>query len=52
VTLEDHHGWIRAASNELLCGSDALWEALCREWSESINTAVVQHVLDAVADAL
>lgn len=52
MTFEDHHGWIRAASNELLCGGDALWEALCREWAESVDVREVQDVIDAVAEAL
>ena len=52
MTLEDHHGWVRAASNELLCGGDALWEALCREWSEGASPSRVQGVIDAVAEAL
>ena len=42
---------IRAASDELLCSGDALWEALCREWAECAGIKQVQDVVDAVAEA-
>jgi len=32
MTLSDHHNWITLAANELKCGGEALWQAMCAEW--------------------
>jgi predicted ATPase len=37
MTLGDHHNWITLAANEMKCGGEALWQAMCAEW--------VKHVL-------
>ncbi len=52
MTLADHHEWVRAAANQLMCGSDVLWQAMCAEWAEITPTAAVQYITDNVADAL
>ena len=52
MTLTDHHEWVNAAANELMCGGDILWQAMCSEWSELKSTADVQQVLDSIAEAL
>ncbi len=51
MTLADHHDWVRAAANQLLCGGDVLWQAMCCEWAESVTVADVRDIVDTVADA-
>ena len=31
MTLGDHHDWVRFAANQLLCGGDMLWRAMCAD---------------------
>lgn len=31
--LADHHEWVRFAANQLRCGGDTLWQAMCAEWA-------------------
>ena len=52
MTFESHKEWIRAAANELLCGGDVLWQALCAEWAERADPEVVRPVIEAVEDTL
>jgi predicted ATPase len=52
MTLADHHEWVRAAANTMMCGSDTLWYALCSEWADVVLKSDVQYVLDQVADVL
>lgn len=35
MTLGDHHDWIRIAANQLMCGGDTLWQAMCAEWAKA-----------------
>lgn len=32
MTMSDHHSWVTMAANELKCGSETLWQAMCAEW--------------------
>jgi predicted ATPase len=52
MTLADHHEWVKAAANELMCGGDVLWQAMCSEWAEATRTADVQYIIDSVSDAV
>lgn len=52
MTLPSHHDWIRFAANQLLCGGDALWQAMCSEWAEMVPTATISYIVDAIHDAL
>jgi len=52
MTLADHHEWVRYAANQLMCGGDALWQAMASEWAGAAPDAKVRIVVDGVADAL
>jgi len=52
MILADHHEWVRAAANHLMCGGDVLWQAMCSEWSEITPAATVQPIIDGIGDAL
>lgn len=52
MTLADHHEWVKAAANSMMCGSDTLWHALCSEWADVTLRGEVQYLLDQVADVL
>jgi len=52
MLLADHHQWLRAAANDLRCGSDVLWYSMCCEWSEGTKAADRKYVVDAVEVAL
>jgi len=52
----DHHGWVRAAADELVLGSDILWQALCAAYAKHCATkadkeAVVIPIEEALAAA-
>lgn len=51
MTLEDHHDWVRSAANQLMCGGDILWQAMCCEWAEVATTDEVKDVIESVSDA-
>jgi predicted ATPase len=49
----DHHQWVRAAANDLLLGSDTLWQAMCAEWATSLLVdADAQPLIDSIRDAI
>ena len=52
MTLTDHHDWVRSAANQLMCGGDVLWQAICCEWAETIAGSEVKPIIDCVEDAL
>lgn len=52
MTLADHHEWVASAANQLMCGGDVLWQAMCSEWAEITPAADVQYIADSVGDAL
>lgn len=52
MTLADHHEWVRSAANQLMCGGDVLWQAMCCEWAEVTLIRDVQYIADNVGDAL
>ena len=52
MTLVDHHDWVRVAANQLMCGGDSLWAAMCAEWAEITPRAQLDYVLEGISDAL
>jgi len=52
MTLSNHHDWVRFAANQLMCGGDALWQAMCAEWAELAPEANVRYVTESIHDAL
>lgn len=52
MTLDNHKTWITGAANELMCGGDVLWQALCAEWAATIDPEAIRDTVDAVAEAL
>jgi predicted ATPase len=52
MTLADHHEWVRAAANQMQCGGDVLWQAMCCEWADCTSTRDVQYIVDSIGDAL
>ena len=52
MTLSNHHEWVKAAANQLKCGGDVLWQAMCSEWSIMEPIADVQYLLEGIRDAL
>lgn len=52
MTLSDHHDWVRVAANQLMCGGDALWSAMCSEWAEVTPRREIDYLLQGISDAL
>jgi predicted ATPase len=52
MTLNDHHDWATYAANQLKCGADTLWRAMCAEWAKELPTHEAQKVIQPIADAL
>lgn len=52
MLLADHHAWVRSAANELMCGSDVLWQAMCSEWAAVTPVDDVRYIIDSIGDAL
>ena len=52
MTLGDHHEWVRVAANNLLCGGDILWQAMCVEWAKHQREESVEHIVAVVEEAL
>lgn len=52
MMLADHHEWVTYAANQLMCGSDVLWQAMCSEWAEGATQEQVRPIIESVEDAL
>lgn len=52
MTLGDHHEWTRFAANQLRCGGNTLWQAMCAEWARNLAANDASPILDSIADAL
>jgi predicted ATPase len=52
MTFADHNEWVKHAANQLMCGSDVLWQAMCSEWAEFTPKADVQSIIDAISDTI
>lgn len=36
MTLPDHHDWNKSVADNIICGGNELWRALCRTWVEDV----------------
>ena len=52
MVLQDHHEWVVSAANQMMCGGDVLWQSMCAEWASACAPRQIEHVVDAVQDAL
>ena len=52
MTLSDHHEWIRFAANQLKCGGDTLWQAMCAEWASTFPAAEAAKVIRPIEEAI
>lgn len=52
MVLQDHHEWVIAAANRMMCGGDVLWQSMCAEWAAKCAHRIVEPIVDAVQDAL
>lgn len=52
MLLADHHDWVRYAANQLMCGGDILWQAMCCEWADMSEPEAVQYLVDAIEDKI
>jgi predicted ATPase len=52
MILGDHHDWLQFAANHLMCGSDALWGAMCAEWAAHKRGDEIQYITDVIDRAL
>ena len=52
MTLGDHHEWIRYAANELMCGGDILWQAMCVEWASFLDKDEAAKVVRPIEEIL
>ncbi len=52
MVFANHHEWVAFAANQLMCGSDVLWQAMCCEWAEIAQTEEVRDIINTVEDAL
>lgn len=50
MTLGDHHAWVTAAANELMCGGNVLWQAMCSEWSAMTSGSDVAYLAEEIRD--
>lgn len=52
MALNDHHEWVRFAANQLFCGGDTLWQAMCAEWAKGFSETEASGVIQPIADIL
>jgi hypothetical protein len=52
MLLGDHHEWLKYAANQLLCGSDSLWHAMCAEWAAMKSPTDINYITDVIETAL
>ena len=52
MTLSDHHDWVAFAANQLMCGGDTLWQAMCAEWAKTLPREEVESISRAITSAL
>lgn len=52
MVLGDHHEWVRYAANQLMCGGDTLWQAMCAEWANKVKPPEIQYIPEAIERAL
>lgn len=53
MTFPDHHDWNKSVADNIVCGGNELWRALCRSWVENIYQPDTTNFLaTAVRDKL
>ena len=53
MTLENHHEWLKAASDRLVIGIPILWQAMTSIWATKVlDQNSKQHITDYVDAAL
>ena len=53
MSFTNHHEWVRHAATALVLGGDALWQAMCAEWStECLDDQDAKSVIGPVLDAV
>jgi AAA domain, putative AbiEii toxin, Type IV TA system len=52
MTLGDHHEWVRLSANKLMCGGETLWQAMCAEWAQGLDSQIAKEVITPIEDAL
>lgn len=53
MTLNDHHDWVRVAANQMRCGGEPLWRAMCAEWAaETLPVHEAEKIVKPIVDAL
>jgi hypothetical protein len=49
ITSNSHHDWVKLTADQLVIGSDILWQAMCAEWaSQCLGSAAARPITDAV----
>lgn len=51
MLLGDHHDWVRVAANQLRCGGDILWQAMCAEWAKGRRTSIAP-IIEVIEEKL
>lgn len=53
MSASDEHEWVKLATDELVLGSDVLWQAMCSVWAKScISEANARATVDVIQEAL
>ena len=53
MSASDEHEWVRLAADELVLGSDVLWQAMCSVWAKTcISQTAARKVVDVIQEAL
>ena len=52
MMLGDHHEWVRYAANELMCGGDMLWQAMCVEWASFLDKDEAAKIIRPIEEIL
>jgi predicted ATPase len=52
MLLGDHHEWVRFAANQLMCGAEPLWQAMCAEWAQRFPREDAARIVNPIGDAM
>ncbi len=52
MVLNDHHEWVKFAANQLMCGGETLWQAMCAEWAKQLPSDAAKPIVRTVEDTL
>jgi hypothetical protein len=48
MLLGDHHDWLPFAANQMMCGTDSLWQAMCACWVANTPETEVAYVAEGI----